>query len=372
MITGQCSCLPATTGRDCSQCQQGTFDLQDSNPDGCQPCFCSDLSNTCTSAPGFSFARISTDFNSTMLRGWALVNGSSNNVDPQGVVSSPPSGGEGIVLGANSGLFLEAPARYLGNRLSSYSRYVTVEVEEEGVEPTTEYGVALSGGNGITVVTNLTRTESGFRVLLHESAGWMVRMDSSSSSSAPSTREFQRLLFSLTGLSVSGSFNSDATLTSISLDTTIRQSQLQEMPLTPEPESTAVMTTTAVEMCVCPESYTGLSCESCAPSFTRNPSGACEACQCNGFSSECDPETGVCLNCRGDTAGPSCEVCARGFYGNPVLGVACLSCPCPLTSIPGQFSQDCQVVPESEEVSCLNCPLGHTGKDTIMARHTTY
>ena len=55
----------------------------------------------------------------------------------------------------------------------------------------------------------------------------------------------------------------------------------------------------AVEECSCPTGYKGLSCEDCAPGFTRDNSGLylglCHACDCNGKSSSCDAETGQCL-----------------------------------------------------------------------------
>ena len=55
----------------------------------------------------------------------------------------------------------------------------------------------------------------------------------------------------------------------------------------------------AVEECSCPPGYKGLSCESCAPGYTRAGRGlylgTCQPCQCNGKSSTCDPEVGTCL-----------------------------------------------------------------------------
>ena len=56
----------------------------------------------------------------------------------------------------------------------------------------------------------------------------------------------------------------------------------------------------SVESCSCPPGYKGLSCEDCAPGWTRGtqgrgdiPLGTCEPCNCLGGGS-CDPETGEC------------------------------------------------------------------------------
>ena len=56
-----------------------------------------------------------------------------------------------------------------------------------------------------------------------------------------------------------------------------------------------------VEKCNCPTGYKGLSCEDCAPGWTRlkvsnneeTPLGQCVRCDCNGDST-CHPETGEC------------------------------------------------------------------------------
>lgn len=56
-----------------------------------------------------------------------------------------------------------------------------------------------------------------------------------------------------------------------------------------------------VEQCQCPMGYRGLSCQYCDIGFTRissyNPLSACVLCFCNGHSSDCDPNTGVCKVC---------------------------------------------------------------------------
>lgn len=54
-----------------------------------------------------------------------------------------------------------------------------------------------------------------------------------------------------------------------------------------------------VEECYCPAGYIGTSCEDCAPGYTRQDDGAylgtCDLCDCGGFSSQCDPDSGDCF-----------------------------------------------------------------------------
>lgn len=102
-----------------------------------------------------------------------------------------------------------------------------------------------------------------------------------------------------------------------------------------------------VEQCVCPQGYSGTSCEDCAPNYWRqSTTGECvpieTICHCNGYSNECDRFTGRCLNCQNHTQGFHCEQCDRGFYPNPTQSndffddndddekqsFHCLKCPC--------------------------------------------
>ncbi|KFB41337.1 AGAP003656-PA-like protein [Anopheles sinensis] len=62
-----------------------------------------------------------------------------------------------------------------------------------------------------------------------------------------------------------------------------------------------------VEHCQCPQGHKGLSCEDCESGFFKGEQGLCQPCACNGRSEECNPLTGVCLNCQNNTYGPNCE-----------------------------------------------------------------
>nr|CAD7571475.1 unnamed protein product [Timema californicum] len=80
----------------------------------------------------------------------------------------------------------------------------------------------------------------------------------------------------------------------------------------------------AVEQCVCPRGYRGLSCEDCDVGYTRALEGIylglCEQCNCNGHSSECNPDTGICQNCGDHTTGDQCDTCEEGYEGDATRG----------------------------------------------------
>lgn len=46
-------------------------------------------------------------------------------------------------------------------------------------------------------------------------------------------------------------------------------------------------------------------------------------CSCNKHSFNCDPGTGSCWNCTGNTQGPQCNQCVSGTGGNPLNGSPC-------------------------------------------------
>ena len=58
--------------------------------------------------------------------------------------------------------------------------------------------------------------------------------------------------------------------------------------------------------CVTDPPAHGRRCNQCAP-FQYGSYPDCEDCDCNGFSSSCNVETGECLDCQGGRTGLHCE-----------------------------------------------------------------
>ena len=355
LVIGQCPCKDNTMRRDCSSCGPSTFNLQPNNPSGCQPCFCSGWHTTCISAPNYIVNLIETYFNSSSrdLEGWSVVYSDLElQIDPYLVVSTIPFA-NGVTILPNANAYLQAPTPYLGNMLSSYAQFLTINLKtlnsEIGISTLTEYDVILLGNNiklGVRFPLHFFADATSIKIQLHESYGWVFTLNNQGATA----EDLQAVLASLDGIFITASFNSSIILDSVHIDAT------KESTVFNDPSS--VMW---VEQCNCPANYTGLSCQYCAPGYSRTSTGSCESCQCNGFSSSCDSENGECFNCTDSTSGPSCEQCLPGTVGDPTQGLPCHPCPCPLTSVPGQFTHECMLA-ESGNIICLNCPRGHTGQ----------
>ena len=140
-------------------------------------------------------------------------------------------------------------------------------------------------------------------------------------------------------------------------------------------QSLRLQKTVAVEQCLCPIGYKGLSCEECDYGYTRVGGklfeGECRKCDCNGHAATCDQQAFQCDTCQHNTFGDSCEICLPGYYGNPIHGTSndCKPCKCPLEVRSNNFSPTCtqatidydkySIAPE--EYRCDSCPRGYEG-----------
>ncbi|KAG5838540.1 hypothetical protein ANANG_G00224730 [Anguilla anguilla] len=113
--------------------------------------------------------------------------------------------------------------------------------------------------------------------------------------------------------------------------------------------------------CPCRQGASGRQCADCQVGQWGFPN--CQRCQCNGHAELCDPQTGTCQGCRDYTTGQGCDRCVDGFYGNPVLGSGehCRPCPCPGHLGSGHLNGDtCHADHNSNQIVC-HCRQGYAG-----------
>ncbi|XP_068617032.1 multiple epidermal growth factor-like domains protein 9 [Brachionichthys hirsutus] len=108
--------------------------------------------------------------------------------------------------------------------------------------------------------------------------------------------------------------------------------------------------------CECKTGVYGPKCDECHPGFFHFSATGCRPCQCHNHTSSCHPQSGVCLNCEGNTQGSNCEECTPASYRSPDLGLteACAPCPCSNATSSG---------------TCHSDPSGFPVCDQCLPRH---
>ncbi|MGH0151147.1 UNVERIFIED_CONTAM: hypothetical protein FKN15_057920 [Acipenser sinensis] len=353
--TGECQ--PNVVGTLCDECKTGFFHLKQDNPDGCLQCFCMGVTKQCASS----------SWNREQVR--AADNGQeftlSNSANTRTI-------SEGIILQSSSELTFRSfsehptdvyywvlPERFRGDKVTSYGgelQYTVLYNPRPGSPAVQGKPDVTLQGNGIFLehfsdITPIPGVPTTITVPFRESA-WR-RADGQ-----PSTREHLLMALADTSLFMIRATYADrmteSSISNIHMDIAV-------------PYPTGQERAAEVEDCACPPGYRGPSCQDCDVGYMRTGSGlylgTCERCNCNGHSSECDLETGECQQCQHNTAGPHCEICKPGFYGDPKDGSpeACRPCPCPGTSPSTQFSLTCFLDTDGQP-TCDNCPASYAGR----------
>ncbi|XP_041481895.1 laminin subunit gamma-2-like [Lytechinus variegatus] len=380
-ITGVCSCKTNVEGSKCDGCRPGFFNLDDANPEGCQPCFCYGHGTSCNAAPNYVLDFVRSDFTQGSTNGWRLSDPSSLNINPTNIrVSHPPS------LPSGASVYLIAPEEYLGFKLSSYggSFRFTSKIEVGSADQSSNRYLVLTGGPQNTSIFYAaeefvpTDQPSEFTATFYEGM-WRT----TETGSEVTVLQFQEILADVTSIQVRASFGPGtvSTFFDVSMETASSVSSSEDA-------NNEFVTT--VEQCVCDTSSNtmGLSCSSCSSGTKRlTPFGPktdiCVPCFCNGRSSACDPDSGVCMGCRSGTVGDLCESCADNVqepncdqcipdyygFGTDLFGGACSACGCNTTGTGGATQCDndsgqCPCVGNFGEQRCDGCAYNYYNYDS--------
>uniref|UniRef100_A0A669D789 Heparan sulfate proteoglycan 2 n=1 Tax=Oreochromis niloticus TaxID=8128 RepID=A0A669D789_ORENI len=348
----------------CSTCKTGAFHLSQENKDGCLSCFCMGVTQQCSSSTHYRDL-VSSVFSPGNFQGFALVNRQRTSRISTGFTVEIST--EGTQLSYSNFDYLgqephywQLPGVYQGDKVGSYGgklKYTISYVAGPRGTLLDDADVQIIG-NDITLVARQPwqRRQQGremntFEIVFREE-NWR-RPDG-----MIATRE--HLMMVLADL--------DDILIRASYSTEMRSSSISDISMeVAVPNYSGLAQALEVEQCRCPPGYQGLSCQDCAPGYTRTGGGLylghCELCECNGHSDSCHPETGICSSCLHNTQGELCEQCAPGFFGDPTVGTPedCQPCACPHTDPDNQFSPTCESLGNGG-YQCTACQPGYTGQ----------
>uniref|UniRef100_H3D4F8 Heparan sulfate proteoglycan 2 n=1 Tax=Tetraodon nigroviridis TaxID=99883 RepID=H3D4F8_TETNG len=362
---GACRCKMNVEGPTCTSCKPGNFHLSSENKDGCLSCFCMGVTQQCFSSTYYRDL-VSSVFSPGNFQGFALVNQQRTTRISTGFTVEVST--EGTQLSYSSFDYLgqephywQLPGAFQGNKVGSYGGKLQYTISYvAGPRGTVlDDGDVQIIGNDITLVARQPwrRRQQGGRAtqkfqLVFREENWR-RPDG-----MPATRE--HLMMVLADL--------DDILIPASYSTEMRSSSISDISMeVAVPNYSGLAQALEVEQCRCPPGYQGLSCQDCAPGYTRTGGGLylghCELCECNGHSDSCHPETGICSSCLHNTQGELCEQCAPGFFGDPTVGTPedCQPCACPHADPDNQFSPTCESLGNGG-YQCTACQPGYTGQ----------
>ncbi|XP_044280734.1 laminin subunit alpha-2 isoform X5 [Varanus komodoensis] len=358
---GPCRCKDYVEGQNCDQCKPGFFNLQQDNPQGCEPCFCSGITRNCVGSR-WTYSTIGD------MNGWYLTDvlGRARIMPQQDSFDGPQQ--LSINNMAARSVFQQmyywsAPSPYLGNKITAAGGRLKFTVsydlpgEEDAPQAMLQSDVIIEG-SGLRICTSQEGIhlnpfeEHTEEVLLKHNLFMFHGTDS-----PVSKREFMTVLANIKRLLIRATYsygmNAIYRLSGVNLEVA-------------DHFSTGPKDASAVEVCQCPPEYSGTSCESCRSRYRRVNGtivgGICRPCTCFGHAESCDDITGECLDCKHNTGGLYCDRCLPGFYGDATKGKPsdCQLCACPLSTPSNNFSPTCHL-DQSHGFICDQCQPGYAG-----------
>ncbi|XP_053570910.1 laminin subunit alpha-1 [Bombina bombina] len=372
--TGVCACKENVVGGYCNECMAGTYGLHGDNSLGCSPCFCSGVSQLCTEIEGYVHIPISLVPDHSLLH---VVSQSDLQGTTEGVFAESVD----MLLNAavvqqklnSETLYWRLPSQFLGDKILAYGgmlRYaVTYYALGDSGFSDFEPDILIRGGRLSKQViymqfpTPANGLKNEIQVNMREK-NW--KYFNSVSDQSVTRSDFMSVLSNIDYILIKASYGSDlhqSRISNISMDIAVEASDMhsgREAAL-------------HLEKCYCPPGYAGLSCQECASGYYREKVSEidvrgsrpliapCVPCQCSNHSETCDPDTGKCMDCKDNTDGHHCHICASGYYGRVTGSIAdCSLCACPKGN-KQSFSPTC-VLEGVSDFRCDACLPGYEGK----------
>uniref|UniRef100_A0A914D0E1 Uncharacterized protein n=1 Tax=Acrobeloides nanus TaxID=290746 RepID=A0A914D0E1_9BILA len=346
--TGDCTCKANVEGQKCASCKLGHFNLSPKNQFGCTPCFCFGHSSICNASDGYYATNLTSDF----LQGteqWIA----SSDVRLEDVTWVELDKSLAVSQIDDNPVYFHAPSKFLGDLRLSYNQDLVFTLHVQLNNPyISKKDVVIVGANGQELILPIFAQGNPFPATHEQTFRYRIHANHQLQWN-PSLREidFIGILSNVTALKIRGTYSrgdvgylSEIHLGSASLASSDANPQTADW----------------VESCKCTEGFVGQFCESCAPGYKRaykfgGPLTKCIKCECHGHSGSCDAESGACI-CQHNTAGGTCERCARGYYGDALIGTEgdCQKCDCPKDG-------PCILLNDGDTF-CTECPEGYTGK----------
>uniref|UniRef100_A0A3B5B0Z0 Basement membrane-specific heparan sulfate proteoglycan core protein n=1 Tax=Stegastes partitus TaxID=144197 RepID=A0A3B5B0Z0_9TELE len=342
-----CMCKENVEGENCDRCKLGFYNLQGDNRRGCEKCSCMGVASQCSASTW--------TYQNSTLTGWHLVGDTGGRVWSVHRETPPYLSVRhlDVVNDLGSAYYWNAPGLYLGNKVSYRHTLIYISVV------TSEPDIIIEGG-GIKIIDKRfgqpvypSSPSTNHIVLLPEN--FLV----AETAQPISRRDFLSVLANVTRVAVRASYSTETSA--------VYRWELHSFSMqVANPSASGERRAADVEMCSCPPGYAGTSCEACIQGFRRVNgnlyNGVCEPCLCHGHATQCHTITGHCLDCSHNTAGPHCDTCLPGYYGNATHGspVDCQPCACPLNLPSNNFSPTCHLGEEGE-LLCDRCQPGYTG-----------
>ncbi|OTF76773.1 hypothetical protein BLA29_000718, partial [Euroglyphus maynei] len=350
-----CQCKRLVTGTLCDKCHDGSFHLNDYSHTGCIQCFCFGVTDVCNGATNLYRHHISANID-RYSHGFILR-------DREQQEQSSSSSSESLTFdhlnreiifqnfSQTSGhLYWQLPFNFLGNRITSYGGHLNYTFRFQG-------NYFQRGHDGhrkpfAIIMGNNQSLEYYHQQPLHPLIATTISIAlfenqwyRNDNGQPASRRDLMITLANLDSILLLATVTNDISwigLIAVTLDTSVELQMLSPTTMSSSLSrsiSISTLKVDTIELCRCPQGYSGTSCERCAPGFkmqlmmnqadirddemdnnNNNLFHRCVPCFCNGHSFDCDSLTGHCMNCQHHTIGPFCDLCEPGYVGNATHG----------------------------------------------------